>query len=160
MAESTAPKPATWQELKNCCPKADAEFLGKQMDAQATAEDATKAWMGELQRRSEADAQARQDAEEAKTEAEKQTAEAKTEAEKAKAGKPGVEALGGGGGKEEGEGDPLAEFEAAVDEKMKTGLSKPEAIKAVVKSNPELHADYVQAHNAEVGPSSYRGQRA
>ncbi len=156
----TAPKPATWQELKNCCPGADAEFLGKQMDAQATVENASKAWMGELQRRSESDAQARKDAEAAKAEAEKQAADAKAEAEKAKAGKPGVEVLGGGGGKVEGEGDPRAEFEAAVDEKLKTGLSKPEAIKAVVKSNPELHAAYVEAHNAEVGPSSYRGQRA
>ncbi len=156
MSENTALKAATWQELKNCCPEADAEFLGKQMDAQATSEDATKAWMGELQRRSEADTQARKDAEKAKTEAEKQTAEAKTEAEKAKAAKPGVEPLGGGSGKKEGTGDPRAEFEAAVDEKLKTGLSKPDAIKAVVKSNPELHAAFVETHNAEVGPSSYR----
>ena len=161
MAETTVPKPATWQELKNCCPGADAEFLGKQMDVQATVDNASKAWMGELQRRSEADAKARKEAEDAKAEAEKQAAEAKAEAEKAKAKKPGVDVLGGGGGKEAGEGDPLAEFETAVDEKMKTGLSKPDAIRAVVKGNPELHAAYVQAHNDKVGPPSpFCGQRA
>jgi ATP-dependent Clp endopeptidase proteolytic subunit ClpP len=162
MAENSAPKPATWHELKNCCPGADADFLGKQMDSQATAEDATKAWMGELQRRSEADANARKDAEAATAEAQKQAADAKAEAEKAKSVKPGVEMLGGGTSKGGGSesGDPRAEFEAAVDEKLKTGLSRVEAIKAVVKANPELHAAYVQAHNAAVGPSSFSGARA
>lgn len=153
-------RPATWQELKSCCPGADADFLGKQMDVQATSEDASKAWMGELQRRSEADAKARKEAEDAKAEAEKQAAEAKAEVEKAKAGKPGVDILGSGKNKIEGNGDPLAEFTAAVDEKLKTGLSKPDAIKAVVKANPALHAAFVEAHNADVGPSSFRGSRA
>ena len=160
MADNTAPKPAAWHELKNCCPGADADFLGKQMDAQATTDDASKAWMGELQRRSEADAKARKEAEDARAEAEKQAAEAKAEAEKVKAGKPGVEMLGGGKKQDGGSGDPRAEFEAAVEEKMKAGMSKLDAIKAVVKSNPELHASYVEAHNAAVGPSSFRGQRA
>ena len=156
MSENKTPKAATWQELKACCPGADADFLGKQMDAQATAEDATKAWMGELQRRSEADAKARKEAEEAKAEAEKQAAEAKAAAEKAKAGKPGVDALGGGNGKSGDVGDPLAEFQAAVDEKLKTKLSRPDAVRAIAKDNPDLHAAFVEAHNAKVGPSSFR----
>jgi len=160
MSENKTPQPATWPELKTCCPGADADFLGKQMDASATVEDAIKAWMGELQRRSEADATACKEAEEAKAEAEKRAGEAEAEAEKAKAGKPGVDALGGGKGKAEGEGDPLAAFQAAVDEKLKTGLSKPDAVRAIVKEQPELHAGYVEAHNANVGPSSFRGQRA
>jgi len=160
MSEDKGPKPATWTELKSCCPGADAEFLGKQMDVQATAEDATKAWMGELQRRSEADATARKEAEDAKAEAEKQAAEAKAEAEKAKAGKPGVDMLGGGNGKSTDVGEPLAAFQALVDEKLKTGLAKSDAIRAVVKEQPEMHAAYVEAHNANVGPSSYRGSRA
>jgi ATP-dependent Clp endopeptidase proteolytic subunit ClpP len=162
MPENTTPKPATLPELKACCPGADAEFLIKQMEAQATTADASKAWMGELQRRSEAEAQARKEAEEAKAEAEKQLADAKAEAEKTKtSGKPGVEALGGGSGKSDGgSGDPIAEFEDAVDEKVKTGMDRPSAIKAVVKNHPELHASYVEAHNRNVGPSTFRGQRS
>ena len=148
MAENTAPKPATWQELKACCPEADADFLGKQMDVQATAGDAGKAWMGELQRRSEADAKARKEAEDAKAEAEKQTAEAKAEAEKAKAGKPGVEALGGGGKPEdEDAGDPLAKFNELVTAKIATGLGRRVAIAAAVRSDPDLHTAFLSATN-------------
>jgi hypothetical protein len=68
--------------------------------------------------------------------------------------KPGVDVLGSG---LPPDGGPIDDFLLAVVEKMKTGLSKPDAIKAVVKADPELHAAYVQAHNARVGPSSYHG---
>ncbi|NQT40309.1 MAG: hypothetical protein HQ581_22640, partial [Planctomycetes bacterium] len=81
-------------------------------------------------------------------------------AEKAKASKPGVDMLGGGNGKSTDVGEPLAAFQALVDEKLKTGLAKSDAIRAVVKEQPEMHAAYVEAHNANVGPSSYRGSRA
>jgi ATP-dependent Clp endopeptidase proteolytic subunit ClpP len=153
-----APKQATWQELKDCCPGADSDFLGKQMDAGATAQAASSAWMTELQLRAEIASEEKAKAEAAKAEAEKQAEEAKAEAEKAKAAKPGVEPLGGGSGKVDG--DALVTFQNAVDDKLKTGLSRPEAVRAIAKERPELHAAYVEAHNANVGPSSYRGQRA
>jgi len=161
MAEKTTenmPKAATLDELKNCCPGANADFLVAQLDAQATAEQASRAWMGELQKKAESAEVTAKEAADAKAEAEKQAAEAKAEAENAKNGKPGVEMLGGGG---EGEGhtDPKAEFEAAVDEKMKTGMNKADAVKAITKANPELHAAFVAAHNADIGPSTYRGSR-
>lgn len=69
---------------------------------------------------------------------------------------PGVQPLGNGP-TQAAHGDAAALFFEAVDEKLKTGLSKSDAIKAVVKGNPELHAAYVRVHNARVGPSSYRG---
>jgi hypothetical protein len=71
--------------------------------------------------------------------------------------RPGVEPLGSG--QRTTHGIAGAEFHEAVDEKMKTGMAKPDAIKAVVKSNPELHAAYIQEHNAKVGPSSFRGSQ-
>src|SRR6185436_9518615 len=45
-------------------------------------------------------------------------------------------------------GDPIAAFEAAVEEKVKLGMKQHEAIKAVARSNEELRASYVAAHTA------------
>jgi len=156
MSETNTPKAATWQELKACCPGADSEFLGKQMDANATTDQASGAWMTELQLRAEIAEEEKAKAEAAKVEAEQQAAEAKADAEKAKAGKPGVDMLGGGGNSGDGVADPVAAFHDAVEEKMKAGMSKPDAVRSVIKSNPDLHASYIEAHNAEVGPSSFR----
>jgi len=146
MAETNAPKSATWQELKACCPGADAEFLGSQMDMQVTAETASQAWMSELQKRSEADAKARQDAEDARAEAEKQAADAKAEAEAAKVGKPGVEMLGGG--KTSQDSDPIAAWKTAVEAKISQGMDRVKATRMVVREDPELHATYIAAVNA------------
>lgn len=146
MSDDNTPKAATWQELKASCPGADAEFLGKQIDAGATTMQAATAWMAELQLRAEIAEEEKTKAEESRAEAEKQAAEAKAEAEKAKAGKPGVDMLGGG--KSSQEGDPVSEFQSAVKSKMDAGLNKAKATASVVREQPDLHADYLQAVNA------------
>ncbi|NLF08208.1 MAG: hypothetical protein GX594_09545, partial [Pirellulaceae bacterium] len=56
--------------------------------------------------------------------------------------------------------DAIAEWQESLEAKLRAGKSKPDAIRELVREQPELHAAYVAAHNAEVGPSSYRGPRA
>lgn len=73
--------------------------------------------------------------------------------------RPGVSPLGNGL-QQAACGDGIALWNEALDEKLKTGLSKPEAVRAIAIERPDLHAAYVEAHNAKVGPSSYRGPRA
>lgn len=141
--------PATWQELKACCPGADADFLGKQIDAGATTIQAASAWMTELQLRAEIAAEEKVKAEQAKAEAEKQAAEAKADVEKIKAARPGVEPLGDGGGQTDQSGDPVADFQAAVAAKMSAGLNRVKATASVVREQPKLHAAYIEAANAK-----------
>ena len=76
-----------------------------------------------------------------------------------KNGGPGYGKGGGRGDIPGDQGDALAAFQHAIDGKLKTGLSRPDAMRAVAKEQPEVHAAYVQAHNDQVGPSNYRGRR-
>ena len=69
--------------------------------------------------------------------------------------RPGVLPLGNG--PQAPLGDGLALWNEALDAKLQTGLPKAEAVKAIVKENPDLHAAYIAAHNARTGPSRYRG---
>ena len=71
--------------------------------------------------------------------------------------RPGVRPLGNGA---VSGSDAETLFFEAVDEKLKLGMSKPDAVRAIARERPELHAAYVEAHNARVGPSTYRGPRA
>jgi signal peptide peptidase SppA len=45
------------------------------------------------------------------------------------------------------EADPIAEFKAAVSQKMARGLNRQKATSAVVKEQPQLHRDYLNAVN-------------
>ncbi len=148
-----APVAATLDELKVCCPGATDAWVLDQLGRKATLDQARSAW-AEQQQAELATLKTKVD------EQTKETGELKAQIEAAKK-KPGVEPLGGGekpGGQTGG--DPEAAFEAAVEEKMKTGVSKSAAVAAVVKGNPELQATFIEAHNATVGPSSYCGPRA
>lgn len=44
-------------------------------------------------------------------------------------------------------GDPMSDYSAAVAEKMKLGMDRGAAIRAVNKSNPDLHRSYLEATN-------------
>ncbi|MCP4571483.1 MAG: S49 family peptidase [bacterium] len=129
--EPPAPQAATYDQIKSACSGADAAFICSQLDAKATTDQATKAWMAEQNQRIEA-------------------SKAETEQVKAAAAKPGVDALGNGSGtpSNESAGDPIAQFNEAVAAKVKAGTSKARAISAVVKADPDLHAAYVAASNA------------
>lgn len=141
MSEETgAPvaKPASFEELKSACDGADPAFLVAQLEAKATAAQATKAWMGELKAladKAKADAEA---ATKAKLEAEEQ----------AKVSKPGVQPLNADAGKTAIEGDATAKWNEAVAAEMKTGKTKAQAMSAVVKENKALHAAYLAEYNA------------
>ena len=133
-AEPKAPAAATYAELKAACVGADAEFICAQMESAATVENAVKAWMGELTKRADA--------------ANTAATEAKAEAEKVKAQKSGVEPLGSGSSPSTPPSDPVAEWRDAIKEKVAEGLSKGKAVAAVVRENPDLHAAYIEAVNA------------
>ncbi len=140
MADKETPdamQPATLEELKAACDGASPEFLLRQLEAKATQAQAMKAWMVELKAQ----------AEKAKSDAEAAT-KAKIEAEEqAKVSKPGVQPLNADAGKTTDE-DPIAAWNALVAEKAKTSRSKPDAVIAAAKENPELRAAYVEAFNA------------
>ena len=140
-ASAGGPVAATLEQLMAACPKADSDFLVKQLGQKATVAQATASWMSVLADRTAA--------------AEAKAAEAVTKAQEAEAkGKlPGVKPVGtAGGGASTGgaagnAAEPIAAFEDAVKEKKKTGLRYSAAVAAVVKENPALHWAYVEAVN-------------
>ncbi len=138
MAKETAnesanePKPATCAELKAAIPKADAAFLVAQLEANATLAQAQTAWTGELDKRLEA--------------ANKEIADLKA-AGTPLPKKPGVQTIGNGSElKQDGSiVDPIAAWNAAIEAKVKAGSSRQNAVKAVVRENPDLHDAYLKA---------------
>ncbi len=139
-AATTAPKPASLDEIKLFCPGADNGFIISQLESKATADQVRSTWAEEQNRRIEA--------------ANKENAELKATAE-AKSKKPGVDPIGTGkpdaGGDEST--DAVAEFNAKVREQMKLGKPRMKAVAAVAKSDRELHTAYLSAtnpHNSKV----------
>jgi len=124
------PQPAGYHDLKAALPGADAEFIASQLEANATAAQAQSAWMAEQNRRLEA---TRKEAEAAKALADAQ--------------KMGVEPLGGGTNQKTG-GDPIVAWNEALQAKITLGMSRSQAVRAVVRENPELHEEYLAAYNA------------
>lgn len=125
------PSAAGYEELVSACKGADAEFICGQLERKATVAQAQAAWMETQAKRLEAS----------------QAEVANLKAEKAQ---PGVEALGtpAKAGTTEDAGDAIQRWEAAVDAKVKTGMDKAKATRAVVHEDPELHKEYLEAYNA------------
>jgi signal peptide peptidase SppA len=125
------PEPASFEDLKLCCPGADNDFLVGQLERKATIDQAQTAWMETQNQRIKAVEQAAEEAE-------------------AKAARPGVEPVGDGAGKPaESSGDAVAEFDTAVREQMGRGKTRRQAIISAAKANRELHAAYVAATNKQ-----------
>jgi len=128
------PQAAGYEDLKAACPGADSDFLCSQLDGKATLDQARTAWMQEQNRRIEA-------------------AEEETRQAQAAAGKPGVEALGGGDAAPKPaagfEGDPVAEFNRQVREKVRGGMSRRAAVKAVARDDNEFHRAYLEQTNPQ-----------
>lgn len=131
---------ATYQDLKALLPGADAEFICAQLERQATVDQAQSAWMEEQQRRIA----------EAETKAEQAKAEAAAAVEAASK-RPGVEPLTEGAPAEPEPEDPVARFEAQVAERVKAGRTRAQAVRDVVVSDPDLHREYLAAHNTARG---------
>jgi signal peptide peptidase SppA len=132
--ETTA---ASYVEIIEACdglePKtnaADAKFICDQMDVEATAAQATKAWMSELKKRA-TDAQ-----------------DTAKEAAKKNAAKDGVSPIEDGThSNRNADGDVAEQWQSAIDEQVRAGKSRSQAVLAVAKKNPSLHQSYIDAAN-------------
>ena len=157
---------ATYQELKAAFPRAKAEFLTGCLDKGHTLDKAraefdeenakaieekdaelakAKAEIDEMKKETEAKAKAE---EEEKKDAEakaKAAEEEEKDAAEAKA-KAGVKAAASG--KAKGGGTATARFQGLVNERIKLGLPRAQAVAEVVHEDPELHKEFVQAANA------------
>jgi signal peptide peptidase SppA len=149
-AERTKGRPrmsaASYAELLVACEGIDpknkdhAAFICDQMNGEATAEAAGKAWTRRLLAEA---ASARQAAEAARQEA---------ETAKATRTVPGVEALtetakGKATASEGYSGDAATDFDIAVREKIRGGMPRQAAVLAVARTNPELYKGYLFATN-------------
>lgn len=117
----------------------DAKFITSQLDQEATAEAAGKAWCRELKARADA-------AIKAKVEFEAQAAERVKAAESLKAA-PGVDPLEEKGAAAAA-GTAYDEFFAIVSGHEKAGLSKDRAISKAVRENADLHKQMIAEVNA------------
>lgn len=135
----------TAKEIREACPGASAEFVLAQVEACEADEnrglvDVLKAHNGELVK-AQAEAQAR--AEEAAKKAPAAGAQAKA---------PGVEPIASGGAVEgagDGDGDPIEAWDTAVSALEAKGLPRAKAIREVAVKSPEVHANYLRAHNQQ-----------
>lgn len=140
------PQPASYHELVSACPGADPGWLCKQLEANATREQAASAWLAEMSSRLEA--------------SRRELAEAK-----AAAAKPGVPALPTGtapaGGDSAETADAAEAWQEALSQKLKT-MPRAKAIAALVRERPDLHRAMLVAHNQDHGrrDAAARLQRA
>lgn len=131
---------ASYAELKAACAGADNDFICAQLDANATEVQARTAWMTEQTKRLE-------------------DANARVAAHEAKAAEPPGKEVGikdgldetGNGPVDEPTGDPIAAWEEAVQAQRTAGKSQRKAVAYVIKHNKELHAAFIEAHNANHG---------
>lgn len=136
---------ATYQELVASCVGATPEFICEQLKAGATVEQSQKDWMAHQQLQLEASRN--------ETQAVRTKAAADLEAEKARAKLPGndplIEKTGGGDGMHASGNDARDQFNAAVEAKIKGGMSRPRAVSAVVREQPALHEALVPGITAQ-----------
>jgi len=136
----TKPLAASYQDLVAALPGASSDFLCKQLEAKATVEQATRAFLAH-----------QQELLAAKT---KEADEAKAAATAAAAKKPGqkpVASTGQAAGAEAAGGDAIDRWEAAVAAKVTAGKKRDAAIRAVAIADPDLHAAYLAEYNAQHG---------
>ena len=111
---------ATAQEIRDACPKAPAEFVLQQVMAEATVDQARAAWLDE---REEALAKRERTA-------------------------PGCDGLAETGRvRNQSAGDP-DEFTRLVDAEIAKGKSRIDAVAAVGRRHPDLHAAFVSSSNS------------
>lgn len=150
--QGAGPVAATLTELKAACPGASADFLMAQLEAQATIAAASQAWTKQLLADRDAANKAKSEAEAKAAEAEKAKADA--EAKAAAAANPKPQPKGhdgvpdGGAGAATGGGSAKAQIDALIAEKVKGGMSRYEATRAVLSENVQLREQYREQHNA------------
>lgn len=163
--KETAMAAATFAELKTAFPRAKSDFIvtcqekayslekaraeydeamAKALEEKEAELAKAKAKAEEMEKEAEAKAKAEEDekkAAEAKAKAEEEEEKAATAA-KAKSGVPPV-----GTGKGKGV-HAAGAFAGAVNERIKLGMTKAQAVSEVVREHPDLHREFVQAANA------------
>jgi len=133
----------TVADIRAICEGADDAFIVAQLSAGADRDAVQKAWQGELLKRQ---AELRKQIETQKQE----LAEARAKREEKQPEQHGVEPVGEGG--DQGyEGDAVADYDAAVREKVATGLSRQAACLAVARQRPDLHEANLLAHPKNQG---------
>ena len=130
------PQPAAYAELKAAFPKATADFLTSQLDAQATLDQARAAWQRNLEERA--------------TAAEARLTELKAKADEAAKAAAAKKPIGSAGLNDSGEATNVdaGDFAALVDAKVAQGMPRHLAARRVAKENPAAREAYVAAYNA------------
>ena len=157
---------ATFTELKTAFPRASADFLvrcqasGHTLDkarAEFDEENAkalddkdkelaeAKAGFEEFKENAEKEKEAKAEEDEKKAAEAKATEDEEKKAAEAKA-KSGVAPAGGGSAR--GGSGSSSGFMACVKDHMKLGMPKAQAVAQTVQEEPELHQEFVKAHNA------------
>ena len=137
-AETAKAASASLAELKSALPGAESDFLLACLERGDSIDQAKSAYIKELQTARMADA-------------------GRIESLEAAARKPGVKPLGtenqipGASSRTGVSDDPVTAFNDLVDEKIKAGMPKPAAIRAIVRAHPELHQAMVATYNEQHG---------
>jgi ElaB/YqjD/DUF883 family membrane-anchored ribosome-binding protein len=144
-AVKTAPGPATLAELRDACPGASNDFLVEQLEQQATAGQAGKAWMKSL---SEANAALAKERDALKASDTATTETATSPAPK----KRGVEPLKSSTSTDATfDGDVSARVEELVTAKMAGGMPRHAAYRKVMSENEDLRVAMLVEHNTKHG---------
>lgn len=156
---------ASFKDLKTAFPRASADFIvrcqakghdlnaaraefdeenAKAIDEKTKELEETQANFDEFKKNSEEKTKA---VEEEKKESEAKAKAEEDEEKKAAEAKAKAGVLPAGGGAPRG-GGASSGFMASVNTLVDRGMSKPQAVSQTVRDEPELHQEYVQAHNA------------
>lgn len=135
----STPKAALLQELEAALPGATAEFTLRQLKRGATLAQAQQSFMDERKIELDQRETALKTREEAVEKREKEVAAKETKLQAVKGG--GIPTVRDPAATEGGESasGPQSQFDALVGEKIKAGMKRPDAIRAVVHENPDLH---------------------
>ena len=124
---------ATYQEIVAACPGADPAFICEQLKAGASVEQSVKDFIAAQQLEIEA--------------ARKEAADAKATAAKSAKADAGVAPLSSVASKAAAGGDSREEWEAAVNQRIAAGMTRPRAVSAVARACPQLRAEMLAAAN-------------
>lgn len=128
MPDENTTQAASLEELRAACPGASSDFLLKQIERKATVQDAMGAWIQQQQADNAALA--------------KKNADLKAQADRSGTDVIGDDAKGRGEYT-----DAIATWKTEVAAKVKQGMSRQEAAKAVARETPDLREAYVAAYN-------------
>lgn len=136
---------ASYGELKQALPNASAELICECLEAGFSVEEAKDHYMQELEDRNKK-------AESAAREAEQKAEQEQKKAEAVASGADVIEDdVSTTSSKPATAGDPIAQFEAAVQELVDQGMAKHAATAKVSVDNEELRAAYIEAYNQKHG---------